>query len=83
VELTGHLTPYLPLLLALSTSSPFWRGRNTGLKGYRLAAYDEIPRTGIPEFFASEDDYKAYVAASSAAAQSRTKATSGGCFGPR
>ena len=63
VELTGHLTPYLPLLLALSTSSPFWRGRNTGLKGYRLAAYDEIPRTGIPEFFASEDDYKAYVTA--------------------
>jgi carboxylate-amine ligase len=62
VELTGHLTPYLPLLLALSTSSPFWRGRNTGLKGYRLAAYDEIPRTGIPEYFASEDDYKAYVA---------------------
>ncbi|HXW21746.1 MAG TPA: carboxylate-amine ligase [Rhodomicrobium sp.] len=63
VELMGRLTPYLPLLLALSTSSPFWQGRNTGLKGYRLAAYDEIPRTGIPEFFASKDDYQAYVTA--------------------
>ena len=63
VELMGRLTPYLPLLLALSTSSPFWQGRKTGLKGYRLAAYDEIPRTGIPEFFAGEEDYKAYVGA--------------------
>ena len=63
VELMGRLTPYLPLLLALSTSSPFWQGRNTGLKGYRLAAYDEIPRTGIPEFFPSKDDYQAYVTA--------------------
>ncbi len=60
VELMGRLAPYLPLLLALSTSSPFWQGRNTGLKGYRLAAYDEIPRTGIPEYFSSEGDYKAY-----------------------
>ncbi len=61
VELMGRLAPYLPLLLALSTSSPFWQGRKTGLKGYRLAAYDEIPRTGIPEYFAISEDYKAYV----------------------
>ena len=63
VELMGRLTPYLPLLLALSTSSPFWQGRNTGLKGYRLAAYDEIPRTGIPEHFTNEEEYQAYAAA--------------------
>ena len=63
VELMGRLAPYLPLLLALSTSSPFWQGRKTGLMGYRLAAYDEIPRTGIPEYFASEDDYQSYVRA--------------------
>src|SRR5690606_6847241 len=41
-----RIVPYLPLLLALSTSSPFWEGHATGLRGYRLAAYDELPRTG-------------------------------------
>ena len=41
------MIPYLPLFIALSTSSPFWHSHKTGLKGYRLAAYDELPRTGI------------------------------------
>jgi glutamate---cysteine ligase / carboxylate-amine ligase len=63
VELMMRLIPYLPLLLALSTSSPFWQGRATGLRGYRLAAYDELPRTGLPEFFRSKDDYEEYVSA--------------------
>lgn len=63
VELMVRLTPYLPLLLALSTSSPFWQGRATGLRGYRLAAYDELPRTGLPEFFRSKGDYDEYVSA--------------------
>jgi glutamate---cysteine ligase / carboxylate-amine ligase len=57
------MIPYVPLLLALSTSSPFWRSRCTGLKGYRLAAYDELPRTGLPELFRSMHDYEAYVSA--------------------
>jgi carboxylate-amine ligase len=61
IELIRRLTPFPPLFIALSTSSPFWRCSNTGLKGYRLAAYDELPRTGIPELFESEDDYNAYV----------------------
>ena len=51
INLIMRLTPYLPLLLALSTSSPFWQGHLTGLCGYRLAAYDELPRTGLPELF--------------------------------
>jgi len=51
----------VPLFIALSTSSPFWQGRNTGLKGYRLAAYDELPRTGLPELFRDVSDYDAYV----------------------
>src|SRR5262249_8879064 len=55
--------PYLPLFLALSTSSPFWQARRTGLKGYRLAAYDELPRTGVPELFRTKEDFDAYVAA--------------------
>jgi carboxylate-amine ligase len=56
------MIPYLPLFIALSTSSPFWNGRATGLKGYRLAAYDELPRTGLPELFPTEDQYNSYVA---------------------
>lgn len=63
VELMMRLTPYLPLLLALSTSSPFWQGHPTGLKGYRLAAYDELPRTGLPELFHTKEDYDEFVAA--------------------
>jgi glutamate---cysteine ligase / carboxylate-amine ligase len=55
------MIPYLPLFIALATSSPFWNGRATGLKGYRLAAYDELPRTGLPELFCSEDEYRSYV----------------------
>jgi glutamate---cysteine ligase / carboxylate-amine ligase len=61
VNLMMRLTPYLPLLLALSTSSPFWEGHLTGLRGYRLAAYDESPRTGLPELFRTNDDYREFV----------------------
>ena len=39
------------------------RARPTGLKGYRLAAYDELPRTGVPELFRTKEEYDAYVAA--------------------
>jgi carboxylate-amine ligase len=63
IRLMGRLMPYLPLLLALSTSSPFWQGRATGLLGYRLAAYNELPRTGLPELFTEPRDYHAYIAA--------------------
>jgi carboxylate-amine ligase len=55
--------PYLPLLLALSLSSPFWQGHLTGLKGYRLSAYDELPRTGFPPVFSSAQSYDDFVAA--------------------
>ena len=63
INLIMRLTPFLPLLLALSTSSPFWQGHLTGLCGYRLAAYDELPRTGLPELFRTNDDYREFVAA--------------------
>jgi glutamate---cysteine ligase / carboxylate-amine ligase len=63
IDLIMRLTPYLPLLLALSTSSPFWQGHLTGLRGYRLAAYDELPRTGLPELFRTKQDYDEFVAA--------------------
>ena len=47
VDIMNRIQPYLPLLLALSTSSPFWQAQRTGLLGYRLAAYRELPRTGL------------------------------------
>jgi len=63
VDVMCRMLPYLPLFLALSTSSPFWQARQTGLKGYRLAAYDELPRTGVPELFRTKEEFDAYIAA--------------------
>jgi carboxylate-amine ligase len=51
---------FIPHLLALSTSSPFWRGQNTGLKSYRSVVFQSLPRTGIPHSFISWGDYKNY-----------------------
>jgi len=67
MDLMGQAAYFLPHLLALSTSSPFWRGEITGLKSYRLAVFDELPRTGLPENFESW----------------RTARRSGGTSGPR
>ena len=52
---------FLPHLLALSCSSPFWEGRDTGLKSYRLTIFDALPRTGLPERFQSFAEYKRHV----------------------
>jgi glutamate---cysteine ligase / carboxylate-amine ligase len=61
VDIMNQIQPYLPLLLALSTSSPFWQSQRTGLLGYRLAAYRELPRTGLPDLFQGVADYKRYI----------------------
>jgi carboxylate-amine ligase len=63
VDVMCRMLPYLPLFLALSTSSPFWQSARTGLKGYRLAAYDELPRSGVPPLFRTKAEFDAYVAA--------------------
>ncbi len=63
VDVMCRMLPYLPLFVALATSSPFWQSRPTGLKGYRLAAYDELPRTGVPELFHRQEAFDDYVAA--------------------
>jgi glutamate---cysteine ligase / carboxylate-amine ligase len=63
VAIMHRLIPYLPLLLALSTSSPFWCGYPTGLLGYRNAANDALPRTGFPELFRDLAEYEVYVKA--------------------
>jgi carboxylate-amine ligase len=61
VDVMRRISPYVPALIALATSSPFWRSRRTGLMGYRLAAYDELPRTGMPPLFESNADYDDYI----------------------
>lgn len=61
VELMNQVTYFLPHLLALSTSSPFWGGRDTGLKSYRLSVFNELPRTGLPDTFKSYADYQQQV----------------------
>ena len=52
---------FLPHLLALSTSSPFWEGRNTGFKSYRSIIFSNFPRTGIPGQFVSYAEFQSYV----------------------
>ncbi len=61
VDLMNRLLPAMPLLLALSVSSPFWQGRAMGVAGYRLSAFGEMPRTGLPDLFAGPEDYARYV----------------------
>lgn len=67
IELLIRLTPYLPLLLALSTSSPFAGGIETGLLCYRNCANYALPRTGLPELMRSGEEYDAFVRALSEA----------------
>lgn len=52
---------FLPHVFALSTNSPFWEGRNTGLKSYRSKIFDRFPRTGIPDYFYSLAEYDNYL----------------------
>jgi carboxylate-amine ligase len=61
IDLMNQMSYFLPHLLALSCSSPFWEGRDTGLKSYRLTVFDALPRTGIPERFASYAEYERHI----------------------
>ncbi len=58
IDIMNQATYFLPHLLALSTSSPFWRGQYTGLNSYRLSIFDELPRTGLPEYFSSYAEFQ-------------------------
>jgi carboxylate-amine ligase len=58
IDLLNQARYFLPHLLALSTSSPFWQGQETGLYSYRLAVMQELPRTGMPEPFPSWGEYE-------------------------
>ena len=61
IDLLAQISYFLPHLLALSTSSPFWQGQDTGLKSYRIAIWDEMPRTGLPESFDSFVNFQRHV----------------------
>lgn len=61
IDLLNQISYFLPHLLALSTSSPYWRGLDTGLKSYRLSVFDEMPRTGVPNQFQSFSEYQRHV----------------------
>jgi len=61
IDLMNEARYFLPHLLALSTSSPFWMGRDTGLKSYRTTIFRRFPRTGVPDQFGSWSEYEEYV----------------------
>ncbi|WP_179380423.1 carboxylate-amine ligase [Jannaschia marina] len=62
IDLMNRAAPYLPILLALSTSSPFWSGQDTGLASYRLGVFDNMPRTGLPPRLESWEEWERRVA---------------------
>jgi len=62
IDLMNQARYFLPHLLALSTSSPFWRGVDTGLKSYRKAVLGRLPRSGVPGLFASWEEYQRTIA---------------------
>jgi carboxylate-amine ligase len=61
IDLINQACYFLPHLLALSTSSPFWRGEDSGLKSYRVSVFNGLPRTGLPEYFESYGEYQRHV----------------------
>ena len=61
VDVMNQMRYFLPHILTLSTSSPFWHGRETGLKSYRSVIFEDLPRTGIPDHFNSFDEYRQFV----------------------
>jgi len=61
IDVMNRALRWLPVFLALSTSSPFWNRQDTGLLSYRQSAYDEWPRSGIPDLLAGETEYETFV----------------------
>ncbi|MFN3146037.1 MAG: carboxylate-amine ligase [Paracoccaceae bacterium] len=57
IDLMNQASYFLPHLLALSASSPYWQGQDTGLASYRLTIFDNLPRTGTPPRFSSFAEY--------------------------
>ncbi len=75
IDLMNQVLYFLPHLLALSTSSPFWHGDDTGLNSYRTAVFRTLPRTGLPDEFLDWSDYQrhAQILVSSGVIEDETK----------
>lgn len=58
IDLMNQMCYFLPHLLAMSSSSPFWEGEETGLKSFRLTVFNSLPRTGLPSHFASYGEFR-------------------------
>ena len=61
IQIMNAARYFLPHIFALSTNSPFWEGRNTGFKAFRSKVFDKFPRTGIPDYFGSAEEYDSYI----------------------
>lgn len=61
IDIMNQVRYFLPHILTLSTSSPFWQGQDTQLKSYRSVVFEDLPRTGIPGYFSSYPDYERYL----------------------
>ena len=61
IRIMNSLRYFIPHILALSTNSPFWLGMETGYKSYRAKVFENFPRTGIPDHFASYSEFENYV----------------------
>ena len=61
IDIMNQARYFLPHLYALSVNSPFWQGRNTGLKAYRQIIFESFPRSGMPELFENLAEYEDYI----------------------
>tara|TARA_B100000131_G_C18067533_1_gene593167 strand:+ start:274 stop:1380 length:1107 start_codon:yes stop_codon:yes gene_type:complete len=61
IDVMNQMRYFMPHILCLSTSSPFWLGEATGFKSYRSIIFEDLPRTGIPEGFDSFQSYQRYL----------------------
>lgn len=61
IQIMNAARYFLPHIFALSTNSPFWLGRDTGFKSYRVKVFDKFPRTGIPDYYRSLSEYDSYI----------------------
>ncbi len=61
IKIMNQVRTWLPYLIALSSNSPFWNGRMTGIKSYRSVVWKRFPRSGMPEVFDSWSHFDRYV----------------------
>ncbi len=61
IQIMNAARYFIPHIFALSTNSPFWLGRDTGFKSYRVKVFDKFPRTGIPDYFSSVAEHDNFI----------------------